>query len=68
MSPLYKNKDEQKISVEFNWIDEDMVELLFTSDCGKHGTDELLDSYKLTAERLLSILQERTDYTEEELN
>lgn len=68
MSLLYKDKKDQKISVEFKSFIDGTIEVIFTSDCGKHGTDELIDSYKLTTERLLSILQERTDYTEEELN
>ena len=39
----------------------------FSSDCGKFGTDEMLDGYVLTPERLLQILQDRDDYTDNEL-
>ena len=64
---LYKLKEEQTIDLEikFNW--DKTISLNFSSDCGKFGTDEMLDSYKLTATRLLDILQEREDYTDEEL-
>ena len=64
MSLLYKDKT--KVSVEIKQI-EGRVELNFSSDCGKFGTDEMLDGYKLTPERLLQILQDRNDYTEDEL-
>ena len=64
---LYKAKAQQTIDLEikFNW--DKTISLNFSSDCGKFGTDEMLDCYKLTAERLLDILQDREDYTEEEL-
>ena len=39
----------------------------FWADCGKFGTDEMLDGYVLTPERLLQILQDRDDYTDDEL-
>jgi len=44
-----------------------VVKLEFSSDCGKFGTDEFLDGYTLTPERLLEILQEHENYTEDEL-
>ena len=43
------------------------VQFIFESDCGKFGTDEMLDYYNLSPERLLQILQEREDYTEDEM-
>jgi len=43
------------------------VNLVFTSDCGKHGTDEILDIYILSPERLLSILQAYDGYEEHEI-
>ena len=67
MSLLYKPKEEQTISVDVKTFPDGKIELLFHSDCGKFGTDEILDGYKLTAERLLNILQERDDYSEDEL-
>lgn len=66
MSLIYKPKEEQSISVEIKQ-EEGKVILDFYSDCGKFGTDEMLDGYKLTPERLLDILQERDDYKDEEL-
>jgi hypothetical protein len=66
MSLLYKPKEEQTISVDVKTFPDGKIELLFHSDCGKFGTDEILDGYKLTAERLLNILQERDDYSEDE--
>jgi len=39
----------------------------FYRDCGKFGTEEALASFTLTADRLLQILQEREDITDEEL-
>jgi hypothetical protein len=67
MSLLYKPKEVQTISVDVKIFPDGKIELLFHSDCGKFGTDEILDVYKLTAERLLNILQEREDYSEDEL-
>jgi hypothetical protein len=67
MSLLYKSKEKQTISVDVKTFPDGKIELLFYSDCGKFGTDEILDSYKLKAERLLNILQERDDYSEDEL-
>lgn len=64
MSLLYKLNP--KLFVEIKQID-DKVELYFTSDGGKFGTIENIDSYKLTPERLLEILQKNNDYKDEEL-
>jgi len=66
MSFLYKAKEEQTITCEIRQEDGNII-LDFYSDCGKFGTDEMLDGYKLTPERLLQILQDRDDYSEEEL-
>jgi hypothetical protein len=38
----------------------------FSADCGKFGTDEMLDGYTLTPERLLEILQSSEIITDEE--
>lgn len=33
------------------------IELLFTGDCGKFNTSEILDFYRFTPEKLLEVLQ-----------
>lgn len=63
---MYKPKAEQTTTCEIKQQYGKIV-LDFYSDCGKFGTDEMLDGYKLTAERLLQILQDRDDYSEDEL-
>lgn len=62
---LYKDKKDQTIEVDIKELD-GKINFLFSSDCGKFGTDEILDEYILTPERLLQILQERGDITEDE--
>ena len=66
MSLLYKPKEEQTTKVEVR-EEHGKIVIDFYSDCGKFGTDEMLDGYKLTPERLLQILQDRDDYSEDEL-
>lgn len=66
MSLLYKPKEEQTIDCEIKKENNKLV-IDFTSDCGKFGTDEMLDGYILTSQRLLQILQERTDITDDEM-
>ncbi len=56
MSLLYKDKKDVKYSVEVKQKG-NKINLLFTADCGKFGTDEILDEYKLTPLSLLNILQ-----------
>jgi hypothetical protein len=63
---LYKPKEEQTVEVEVKVLDDKKVVFDFYSDCGKFGTDEALAGFKLTPERLLQILQEREDITDEE--
>jgi hypothetical protein len=65
MSLLYKDSKDVTIAVSLALIEGKIV-LDFSSDCGKFGTDEMLDGYTLTPERLLEILQEREDITDEE--
>ena len=65
MSLLYKDSKDVTIAVPLGLIEGKIV-LDFSSDCGKFGTDEMLDGYTLTPERLLEILQEREDITDEE--
>ena len=63
---IYKDILDQEVTVEIDKID-GILELDFYSDCGKFGTDELLDRYKLTPKRLLEILQNYENYKENEL-
>ena len=65
MSLLYKDSKDVTIGVCIALIEGKIV-LDFSSDCGKFGTDEMLDGYTLTPKRLLEILQEREDITDEE--
>ena len=57
MSLLYKDPKEVKTTCEIKQEDGKIV-IDFWADCGKFGTDEMLDGYILTAERLMQILQE----------
>lgn len=50
-----------KISVEVKTFADGKVNLLFSCNGGKFGTDEILDEYDLTAEELLNILQANGD-------
>lgn len=61
MSLLYKDSKDIKYSCEIRQIQDDKIELNFWSDCGKFGTDEMLDRYVLSTGRLLRILQDRED-------
>jgi len=56
MGLLYKPKDEQKTILEMSRVGDKIV-LDFSSDCGKHGTIEALDSIEITAQELLKVLQ-----------
>lgn len=62
---LYKKPNDVKISVDISQIDGKII-LDFSSDCGKFGTDESIAGYILTPERLLQILQEREDLSDDE--
>ena len=66
MSLLYKPKEEQTIECDIKQENNKII-IDFSSDCGKFGTDEILAGYILTPERLLQILNEREDITEDEL-
>lgn len=66
MSLLYKDPKEVKTTCEIKQEDGKIV-IDFWADCGKFGTDEMLDGYVLTPKRLLQILQDRDDYTDDEL-
>lgn len=68
MSLLYKPKEEHTIKLEFEVLNDKSFVLDFYSDCGKFGMQESLAGFKLTPERLLQILNEREDLTDEEFN
>ena len=65
MSLLYKDIKDVITSVDIKEEDGKII-LDFSADCGKFGTDEMLDGYTLTPKRLLEILQSREDITDEE--
>ena len=66
MSLIYKNKKDMITSVEIQ-NNNGIIKLEFSKDCGAFGTDEILDRYNLTPERLLEILQSYDDYKEHEI-
>ena len=66
MSLLYKSKKEQTLTCDIKQENNRII-IDFGSDCGKFGTYEMLDGYTLTAERLMQILQEREDITDDEM-
>ena len=63
---LYTPKEKQTVEVEIKVLDDKRVVFDFYSDCGKFGTFEALAGFTLTPERLLQILQDREDITDEE--
>lgn len=65
MSLLYKDVKDVTYNVSIKEIG-DKIEFEFEADCGKFGTAENLDRYFLTPKRLLQILQDRDDYSEDE--
>lgn len=67
MSLLYKPKEEQTLTCDIKITNEKRIQINFSSDCGKFGTEEMLCGWTLTPERLMQILDEREDITEEEL-
>lgn len=67
MSLLYKPKEEQTLTCDIEVRKDGKIIIDFTQDCGKFGTDEMIDGYILTPDRLLEILQDRDDYTDDEL-
>lgn len=68
MSLLYKPKEDQIVKVSIEFSDDKTIILDFYSDCGKFGMDEMLAGFILTPARLLQILSEREDITDEEFN
>lgn len=67
MSLLYPKEENIIYSVEIKRFSDGLVNLFFTSNGGKFGTDETLAEYNLTPKRLLEILNDRDDYKENEL-
>lgn len=67
MSLLYKPKEKQTLSCDIEVDKQGKIIIDFSSDCGKFGTDEMLAGWILTPERLLQILDEREDITDDEL-
>lgn len=63
---IYTPKEKQTVEVEIKVLDDKRVVFDFYSDCGKFGTFEALAGFTLTPERLLKILQDREDITDEE--
>ena len=58
MSLLHKDTKDVKTACEIKQEDGKIV-IFFWADCGKFGTNEMLDEYVITPERLLQILQDR---------
>lgn len=67
MSLLYKPKEEQTLTCDIEVDKQGKIRIDFSSDCGKFGTDEMLCGWVLTPERLMQILDEREDITDDEL-
>ncbi len=68
MDLLYKPRGEQTTTMEIKSFSNDTLMVVnFYRDCGKFGTEEMLAGFTLTADRLLQILHEREDLTDEEL-
>ena len=65
MSLLYKDPKDIKISCDVSQVDGKII-LDFSADCGKFGTDEMLDGFTLTPERLLEVLQSSKIITDDE--
>jgi len=68
MGLLYKEQEDQTTTMEVS-LSKGKLRVEFFRDCGKFGTEETIDRYTLTAERLLDILQAHNldDYTEDEI-
>ena len=67
MSLLYKNPEDVTIEVDIKILPTKEIEFDFSADCGKFGTDELIDYYKLTPKRLLEILNKEKNYSDNEI-
>lgn len=58
---MYKAPHELKHSLSVKALPNDHVELTFTADCGKFGTDEVLDEIIIPVKTLLKVLQKHAD-------
>lgn len=61
MSLLYKDPKDVTTRMEINTShknNKQNLKLLFSADCGKFGTDEVLDEFELGTDELLDILQQ----------
>ncbi len=56
MSTLYKDEKDVEISVEVRQSGGN-INLLFTADCGKFGTDEIIDEIDITPKELLESIR-----------
>jgi hypothetical protein len=65
MSLLYNDPKDIKTSCNIKQVDGKII-LDFSADCGKFGTDEMLDGFTLTPERLLEVLQSSKIITDDE--
>lgn len=67
---LYKDPKDVVVSAHITTrkTDQENIIIEFSSDCGKFGTDEILAGFKLSPSRLLDILHEREDVTDDELD
>lgn len=70
MSILYKKPEDLTYNIDFKQLGDGRLQISFSADCGKFGTEEPLDEYFLTVKQLLSILQksELCDYCKSELS
>ncbi len=66
MSLLYKDLKNTTVTADIKQSD-GKIHIDLSSDCGKFGTDEMLSGYILTPERLMQILNDRDDYSDDEL-
>jgi len=54
---LYKKAADVSYYVDVKTRINGNVELFFSADCGKHGTNEIIDEFEFTTKELLSILK-----------
>lgn len=61
MNSIYKPMDEQTLSVSMSDIKDGKVMFTFSADCGKFGTDEILDEIEIPVSQLFNLLQNRVN-------
>lgn len=57
MSLTYKDKSEIEYGVEIQKLLGGKINMVFSCDGGKFGTDEILDEFEIPVKQLLDILQ-----------